>query len=63
MSEIAVTDRTNQNVVEFTRAERLKPNEIIADKVSAFNDENFWGGLNLIEPEQSIENAIKKVFY
>jgi hypothetical protein len=29
--------------------------------VQAFTDENFWGANNIIQPEESIQNAIKKI--
>ncbi len=60
MTEIAVTDRTKENVKSFSRTEQLKYNSILADKVEAFADKNFWGEYNLIKPNESIENAIKK---
>jgi len=34
---------------------------VFADKVQNFADPNFWGSSNIIEPEESIENAIKKL--
>ena len=30
-------------------------------KASGFSDPNFWGAYNIIEPEKSIESAIKKI--
>ena len=41
--------------------ERLRPSVIINDAVSGFSDPNFWGQYNLIEPEKSIESAIRKI--
>ena len=60
MSEMAITDRTNQNVVEFPKSERMRSFTVFADKLNAFNDEDFWGEYNTIEPDQSIESAISK---
>jgi hypothetical protein len=31
------------------------------DKASGFSDPDFWGAYNVIEPEKSIEFAIKKI--
>jgi hypothetical protein len=31
------------------------------DAVEGFNDPDFWGDYNVIEPEQPIENAIKRI--
>jgi hypothetical protein len=61
MSEIAITDRTNQEVVKFEGKEKLRYNDVFSDKVSAFADKDFWGDYNVIEPDQSIESAIRKL--
>jgi len=60
MTEIASTDRTNKNVVKFTNEEQLKSTIIFEDKVLPYADPEFWGEYNIIKPEESIENAIKK---
>jgi len=60
-SEMVITDRTEEGVSRFSRRERLRPNAIIAEKVSDFEDEDFWGEHNIIEPEQSIEDAIRRI--
>lgn len=61
MSEVAITDRHDENVTKFANQEVFKANMIFADKVQNFTDPDFWGEYNIIEPEQSIENAIKKL--
>jgi hypothetical protein len=61
MSEIAVTDRTDQEVIKFAGKERLKNNDVFSDKVTAFTDKEFWGDYNVIEPDQSIESAIRRL--
>ena len=61
MSEIAVTDRTDKEVIKFAGKERLKYNDVFVDKVSAFKDPKFWGNYNVIEPDQSIESAIRRL--
>ncbi len=60
-SEMAITDRAENGVVKFPVRDRLKPTDVITEKVSDFEDENFWEGYNIIEPEQDIENAVKKI--
>ncbi len=60
MTEIAVTDRTKENVVKFTRKEQLRSGIIFEEKVQPFADKEFWGKYNTITPEESIENAIMK---
>ena len=61
MSELAITDRTEQDVVKFTSKERIKPTDVFSEEVAAFADPDFWGDYNVIEPDQSIEAAIKRL--
>ena len=61
MSEVAITDRHEDNITKFASKEVFKPSMVFADKVENFSDPNFWGNSNIIEPEESIENAIKKL--
>lgn len=59
--EMAVTDWAYTEDKPFKGSERLKINAILEDEVSGFSDPNFWGDYNVIEPEQPIESAIKKI--
>ena len=61
MSEIAVTDRTDQEVIKFAGKDKIKYSDIFTEKVSAFADPEYWGDYNVIEPDQSIESAIRKL--
>jgi lipocalin len=61
MSEIAVTDRTDQEVIKFAGKDKIKYNDVFSEKVSAFTDPQYWGDYNVIEPDQSIESAIRKL--
>ena len=61
MIEIAVTDRTDQEVVKFANDEKVRSNDVFIEKVSAFTDREFWGDYNVIEPDQSIETAIRRL--
>lgn len=61
MSEIAITDRTEEEVVKFAGKERLKKGDIFTEELAAFADPDFWGEYNVIEPDQSIESAIRKL--
>lgn len=60
-SEIAITDRYNDNVVKFPRSERIRSTDVIAERVEYFLDPNFWGEYNVIEPDQQINDAIKRL--
>jgi len=61
MSELAITDRTEEDVVRFSNKERMKPSDFFTEEVAAFADPDFWGDYNVIEPDQSIEAAIRKL--
>jgi hypothetical protein len=39
----------------------MKTSMILTDEAIGFSDPDFWGSYNIIEPEKSIENAIKKI--
>ncbi|WP_223033898.1 carboxypeptidase-like regulatory domain-containing protein [Hanstruepera marina] len=63
-SEMAITDWKPTNVKYEKPNNRdliLRPSTILVDEASGFNDPEFWGEYNIIEPEKSIENAIKKI--
>jgi hypothetical protein len=61
MSEAAITSRSEDHPARFENQETFKSFMVFAEKVEDFNDVNFWGEHNIIEPEESIENAIKKL--
>jgi len=61
MSEIAVTDRTNEEVIKFTGKEKIRYTDVFSEEVEAFTDAEFWGEYNVIEPDQSIESAIRRL--
>ena len=44
-----------------TSKERIKPTDVFSEEVAAFADPDFWGDYNVIEPDQSIEAAIKRL--
>ncbi len=61
-SEMVVTDWTeNENFDSLKKKEFLKPSVILTDSKMGFSDIDFWGINNIIEPENSIQNAIKKI--
>ncbi len=60
--EMAVTDWKKNLVTEFPKAkDRIKTSIILSDEAIGFADPDFWGQYNIIEPEKSIESAIKKI--
>ncbi|WP_411275559.1 carboxypeptidase-like regulatory domain-containing protein [Daejeonella sp.] len=59
--ELAVTDWKKKNNDPQKSTQKLRKNVIMMDKVSNFADAEFWGQYNIIEPEKSIETAIRKI--
>lgn len=60
--EMAITDReSNPENKTIKFKERLKSTVIISETADGFSDPDFWGALNVIEPEKPIEAAIKKI--
>jgi len=61
-SEMVITDWDfNTSDKKIEAGERLRPSVILTDEASGFADPDFWGEYNIIEPEKSIEQAIKKI--
>ena len=61
-SEMAITDWQIQvTKLAKKRSNLITPSTIISEKASGFSDPRFWGAYNIIEPEKSIESAIKKI--
>jgi hypothetical protein len=60
--EKAVTDwADNDQEVSIKNRNRMRKNVILADEATGFSDPEFWGENNVIEPDKSIQNAIKKI--
>lgn len=60
-SEIVITDRYENGVVKFPRKDRIRSSDVIAEKVEYFQDPDFWGEYNVIEPDLEITKAIKRL--
>ncbi|THV58771.1 carboxypeptidase-like regulatory domain-containing protein [Flagellimonas alvinocaridis] len=61
-AEMAVTDwERNESGQLPKNRERIKKSIILSDEAIGFSDPDFWGEYNIIEPERSIESAIKKI--
>jgi len=60
--EMAITDwEHNINNIIPKSKDRMKSSIILSDEALGFADPDFWGKYNIIEPEKSIESAIKKI--
>ncbi len=61
-AEMAITDWERVSKTERPKyRQRIKKSIILSDEASGFSDPDFWGEYNIIEPEKSIESAIRKI--
>jgi len=61
-AEMAITDWEKVTKAERPKyRQRIRESIILSDEASGFSDPNFWGEYNIIEPEKSIESAIRKI--
>ncbi|MDR2146177.1 MAG: carboxypeptidase-like regulatory domain-containing protein [Tannerella sp.] len=61
ISESVVTDIKETDIESITYKDSFKTSQILSDKVSNFYDENFWEDYNIIEPSESLEDAVNKL--
>jgi hypothetical protein len=61
MFEMAITSRNTENVEKISGKEAVKFNDVFAEQVGAFEDEEYWGEYNVIKPDESIQVAIDKL--
>lgn len=61
-AEMAITDWEPVSKDERPKyRQRIRKSIILSDEASGFSDPDFWGEYNIIEPEKSIESAIRKI--
>jgi len=65
VSEMAITNweekATKEEITFPQNKDRIKTSIVMTDYSVGFSEENFWGKHNIIEPDKSIERAIKKI--
>ena len=59
-SEMAVTDHKDEALI-IEGQDRVRTNAILTDDIQAYEDPDFWEDYNIIQPEQSIQNAIQRI--
>ncbi len=60
-TELAITDLDNPSALKITSAQRFKMKDILQNRVKDFKDDGFWENYNIIEPDEKIENIIKRI--
>ncbi len=61
LSEMVVTDREENNVSAIPGKRAFGQRDAFYDKVDEYWSEDFWGSYNIIEPTESLENAVHKL--
>lgn len=61
LSEMVVTDRDEKNAAPIPNRRAFSQNEAFYDRVDEYWNEDFWGSYNIIEPTESLENAVHKL--
>ena len=60
-SEMVVTDKSQNEVLPIHWKDAFKDKQIFYDKVDDYWNEDFWEAYNIIEPTESLENAVMKL--
>jgi len=61
LSEMAMTDIDTENIQKYKFRETTRMGDIFAEQVNDFQDPDFWGEYNIIQPEESIQSAIQRL--
>jgi hypothetical protein len=61
IAEAIITDRTDQNVTRMPNRETFSARQSLSSEVALYQDENFWSNYNIIEPTESLENAVDRL--
>ena len=61
IGETVITDNQEENAIQIASKDSFKKRQSLSDEAMTFYDENFWGGYNIIEPTESLENAVNKL--
>lgn len=61
LSEMVATDRKENNVAIIPGKMAFHQKDAFYDKVDEYWSEDFWDSYNIIEPTESLENAVHKL--
>lgn len=61
LSETVITDRDDENVVKIPIREAFSMRQSLSQEVGLYQDDNFWGNYNIIEPTESLEDAVGRL--
>jgi len=61
IAESVITDRNDQNITRLPNRETFSTRQSLSQEVALYQDENFWSHYNIIEPTESLENAVNRL--
>ena len=61
IGETVITDRRDQNVTRMPNRETFSLRQSLSAEVVLYQDEDFWSNYNIIEPTESLENAVNRL--
>jgi len=61
VAETAVTDREDNPTENIHYRNAFRIGNVLSDKIENFQDSDFWEGYNIIEPTESLEDAVVKL--
>ena len=60
-NETVITDIEENNVSKIAAKDAFSTRKSLSYEVAAYFDEDFWGAYNIIEPSESLENAVNRL--
>jgi hypothetical protein len=61
VNETVITDTDEDNIARIAARDAFSMRKSLSAEVSAYYDEDFWGAYNIIEPTESLENAVGRL--
>ena len=61
INETVITDNDEENASRIAARDAFSMRKSLSQEVAAYSDEDFWGAYNIIEPTESLENAVGRL--
>lgn len=61
IAETVITDNREENAPRILARDAFSMNKSLSQEVGAYHDDDFWGSYNIIEPTESLENAVGRL--
>jgi hypothetical protein len=57
---MVITQTDSINIKRISRSQMVRANDIFIEKIGPYDNE-FWGEYNFIKPDESLEEALKRI--